>query len=239
MGNLKHDLELLCELQKYDVKTYNLKEKINKIYFEIEEKKRILELENKKINLNVKKENFIRLKSLKNEKEALLDSKEKKINKYLMELNIVKSNDTYKALLFEIEKTRKHKSILEDEILELMEKVDKEYIIIKTGENELKKIEQKVKNELYEIKNFAKKLEEEINEIEKEKEKQKLKINKAMLLQYERLRNNGRNEKVVCIIDGESCSGCGILLRPQLINQVQKYHELVFCDNCSRILLKN
>ncbi|GMO64384.1 MAG: C4-type zinc ribbon domain-containing protein [Endomicrobiia bacterium] len=239
MKNLKQDLELLYELQECDVKIYNLREKINKIPFEIEKKKKTLELENKKISLKIKNENFIRLNSLKNEKEALLDSKEKKINKYLAELNIVKSNDTYRILLSEIEKTKKYKNILEDEILELMEKIDKEYIIVKTNENELKEIEQKIKNEIYEIKSFTKRLEKEINEIEKEREEQKLKVNKTILSQYERLRDDGRNEKMICIIDGESCGGCGMLLRPQLINQLQKYRDLVFCDNCSRILLKN
>lgn len=239
MENLKQDLELLYELQKYDVKIYNLREKINKIHLEIEKKNKALELEDKKIKLKIRKENFIRLNSLKNEKETLLGSKEKKINKYLMELNIVKSNDTYKTLLSEIEKTKEYKSILEDEILELMEEIDKEYIVVKTNENELKEIEQKIKNEIYEFKSFMERLEKKINEIEKKREKQKLKVNKTMLSQYERLLDDGRNEKVICIIDGESCGGCGILLRPQLINQVQKYRELVFCDNCSRILLKN
>ena len=239
MENLKQDLELLYELQKYDVKIYNLREKINKIHLEIEKKNKALELEDKKIKLKIRKENFIRLNSLKNEKETLLGSKEKKINKYLMELNIVKSNDTYKTLLSEIEKTKEYKNILEDEILELMEEIDKEYIVVKTNENELKEIEQKIKNEIYEFKSFMERLEKKINEIEKKREKQKLKVNKTMLSQYERLLDDGRNEKVICIIDDESCGGCGILLRPQLINQVQKYRELVFCDNCSRILLKN
>jgi len=238
MENLKQELELLYELQKYDVKIYNLKKKINKVPLEIEEIKRVLELENKKTDLDVKKENFNRLNSLKNEKEALLNSKEKKINKYLAELNIVKSNDTYRILLSEIEKVKEYKNVLEDEVLELIEKIDKEYIVIKNNENKLKEIEQKIKYEIYEIRSFEKKLEKEINEIEKERQEQKSKIDKTILLQYERLRGNCRSEKIICIIDGESCEGCGILLRPQLINQVQKCHELVFCDNCSSILLK-
>ncbi|MDR1400981.1 MAG: C4-type zinc ribbon domain-containing protein [Endomicrobium sp.] len=238
MKNLKQDLELLYEFQKYDIRIYNLREKINKISLEIEDKKRALELKNRRTGLSARKENFINLNSLRNEKETLLDSKEKKINKCLKELNIVKSNDIYKALSSEIEKAKEYKNVLENEILELMEKIDREYAVIKTNENELKEIEQKIENEMCEIKSFTKKLEKEINEIEKEREEQKLKVNKTILSQYERLRDGGRNEKAIYVIDGESCGGCGILLRPQLINQVQKYHELVFCDNCSRILLK-
>jgi predicted nucleic acid-binding Zn-ribbon protein len=237
MENLKQELELLYELQEYDVKIYNFKEKINKIPFEVEKKKRILGLQNKKAEIDVRKENFVRLISLKKEKESLLDLKEKKINKHSIELNVVKSNDIYKALLLEIEKTKEYKSILEDEILDLMDKADKEYTAIKTDESELKKLEQKVKDEMDKLESSTKELEEEIKRIEKEREKQKLKVNKAILAKYERLREGLRGQGI-SLIEGESCGSCGIFLRPQLINQAQKYHELVFCDNCSRILFK-
>ena len=37
-------------------------------------------------------------------------------------------------------------------------------------------------------------------------------------------------------IESDSCSGCNMVLRPQLIVQATKCKELVYCDNCSRIL---
>jgi len=236
MENLKQDLELLYGLQDYDIKIDKIREKIYEVPLLIEKKRNILE--NKKAEVKEKKKNFVKLNSLEKEKEALLDSKEKEIDKYSNELNAVKSNDIYKKLLLEIEKAKTVKNTIEDEFLNLINKIDEKYIVVKTAEDELKKFEQEIKDEIIRIENSAKELEIEVKETEKEREKHKLKINKAVLAQYERLRAGRKEQRGICIIEGESCGGCGMLLRPQLINQVQKYRELVFCDNCSRILLK-
>ncbi|MDR0401414.1 MAG: hypothetical protein LBH27_00160 [Endomicrobium sp.] len=236
--NLKYNLELLYELQKCDINIHELKKEIDKIPYKILEIEKKLEYKIKKNDLNVKKENFVKLNLLKKEKESLLDLDEKKINKYTAELNTIKSNDIYKSLLFEIEKIKENKNILENEVLELMEKIDNEETEIKNNEFELKEIEQKLENEICKVKDFKEELKKKIIEKEIERENQKSKIDKSVLYQYEKLHVCGHNEKIICIINDESCDSCGMLLRPQLINQAQKCHELVFCDNCSGILLK-
>jgi predicted nucleic acid-binding Zn-ribbon protein len=235
MKNLKYDFELLYELQNYDMRIDSIKEKINRISLLAKEKEGILE--SSKIKLNFKKKNYIKLISLRKEKEELLDSKEGLINKYSMELSVVRSNDVYRVLLLEIEKAKVDKSVVENEILWLMDEIDRESIVCRLTESELKKIEQKIGNEISEIESSVKKLEKKVREVEIERKEYELGINKEVLGQYERLREN-RSGQNVCLVEGESCSGCGMMLRPQLINQTEKCHELVFCDNCFRILLK-
>jgi predicted nucleic acid-binding Zn-ribbon protein len=209
--------------------------KISKAPSLVEEKKKSLEY--KKAATETKKKNFVKLNSLRKEKEVILNSKEKVISIYSVELNSVKSNDVYRAMLLKIEKAKSDKSVIENEILELMDKIEKEFVIVKSAEDELKEFEKTIKNEINEFENFIKKLEKEVTAVEKEREKYKLKISKAILMQYESLRD-GRDRRGICLINNESCDGCGIMLRPQLINQAYKCHELVFCDNCSRILLQ-
>jgi predicted nucleic acid-binding Zn-ribbon protein len=233
--SLKQDLELLYELQIYDIKIDDVRKKVDQAPLLIEEKNEVLFV--KKAVVDATRQHFVEMSSLKKEKEALLDSKEKAINKYVLELNTVKSNNVYKALLLEIEKSKADKTVVEDEILELMDRIDGEAVKVKVSEDELKMIENKIKNDIREIELSAKKLEEEIIKIEKEREDHKLKIDKSVLLHYERLRK-GRSGQGIALIDQDSCSGCGMALRPQLINQAQKGLDLVFCDNCSRILLK-
>jgi predicted nucleic acid-binding Zn-ribbon protein len=235
MENLKQDLELLYELQNYDTKIDNIKEQIRNVPSLIEEKNKILEA--KRNEIDVKKKNFVNLSFFKKEKESILDSKEKAISKFSMELNTVKSNDTYKSLLLEIEKAKADKNVIEDELLEIMYKFDKESIVFKASESELRDFEQKIKADIFEIENTKKKFEDEMLGIEQAREDHKLKISKVILAQYERLRE-GRDGQGIALVDGESCGACGMVLRPQLINQAQKVHDLVFCDNCSRILLK-
>jgi len=233
MENLKQDLELLYNLQDYDIKIAALKNNIAGIPVLISAKKQ--EVESKKSETEAKKKNFVDLNSAKKEKEALLDSKEKAIAKHSVELNTVKSNDTYKALLLEIEKAKADKSVLEDEIIGLMEKIDAESSAVKKAEAELKEYEQKINAEISAISASLKKYEEEIANLEKERESYKHKVNPKILEQYERVRE-GRDGQGIALIDGDACGGCTMVLRPQLINQVQKCTELVFCDNCSRIL---
>ena len=235
MENLKQDLELLYELQNYDIKIENIRKHMAEAPLLIDIKQRSLEA--KKQESEEEKKNFVALNSLKKEKEALLDAREKAIGKHSLELNTVKANDTYKALLLAIEKAKADKSVIEDEILELMDKIDIENTIVKEADAALKEYEQKIKNEIIEIENSTKKYSEEIKTIEDGREQHKLKVNKTILDQYERVRE-GRDGQGICLIDTESCGGCGMVLRPQLINQAQKCHDLVFCDNCSRILLK-
>jgi predicted nucleic acid-binding Zn-ribbon protein len=235
MYNLRLELKLLCELQKYDIRISDIKKKISKAPFLMKEKTK--SLENKKSATETKKKNFVKLNSLRKEKEVALDLKEKAINAHSAELNRVKSNDAYKEVLLKIEKAGSDKNVIENEILELMDKIEKESVIVKFAEDELKEFEKTIKNEISRFENFIKNLEKELITVEKEREEYKLKISKTILMQYESLRG-GRDGRGICFINNESCEGCGMMLRPQLVNQSYKCHELVFCDNCSRILLQ-
>jgi predicted nucleic acid-binding Zn-ribbon protein len=231
MKDLKKNLELLYELQIYDIKISNLKKQINKVLFLIGEKNKVLE--NKKIEMYVKNKRIIELNFLKKEKTILLDFKENIISKRSVELNTIKSNDIYKLMLVEIEKLKIEKGIIEDELIELMDKIDKESVLVKTVNLEF---ENRLEIDISNFKKSIDKFNIQIKSIEKEREKHKLEIDGSILIQYERL-HEGCKGQVIAIVDAESCGGCGIVLRPQLINQTQKNHDIIFCDNCSRILL--
>ncbi|MDR2457535.1 MAG: C4-type zinc ribbon domain-containing protein, partial [Clostridiales Family XIII bacterium] len=126
---------------------------------------------------------------------------------------------------------------LEDELLVLMEKVEEEFARVKIAENKLQEFERNTKKDISDTESNIVKLKEEVCALEKVVEKHKLKIDKSILSHYERLKE-GRDGRGIALVDGESCSGCGMVLRTQLINQALKWQELVFCDNCSRILFK-
>jgi predicted nucleic acid-binding Zn-ribbon protein len=235
MEGLKQDLALLFELQNYDIKINDIYNQISLAPSLIDEKNKILD--EKKAELSEKKKKYIELLSLKKEKESLLDSKEKTINKHSLELNSVKSNDTYKSLLLAIEQAKANKGVLEDEILTLMVNLEEESAKIKVAENEFQEFEKNIKKEILDIENNINSLKEEVITLGKTRDEHKLKINKSILSHYERLKE-GRDGYGMAVVNGESCSGCGMVLRTQLVNQALKGHDLVFCDNCSRILFK-
>ncbi|MDR1087324.1 MAG: C4-type zinc ribbon domain-containing protein [Endomicrobium sp.] len=235
MEDLKQALSLLFDLQTYDIQIADINKQISLAPSLIEEKNKALD--KRKAELNEIKKKYIDLVSLKKEKETLLESKEKAIEKHSMELNTVKSNDTYNALLLEIEKSKADRSVLEDELLVFMEKVDEESAKVKIAENELREFERNTKKDTFDIESNIVKLKKEVSALEKGMEEHKLKIDKSMLSHYERLKD-GRDGRGIALVEGESCSGCGMVLRTQLINQALKGQEIIFCDNCSRILFK-
>ena len=233
MENLKETLELLYTLQEKDVKIFELKENLTQLPKVIDEKqKQIADL---KTDFENKKAEYVRLNSLKKEKEALLSAKEASITKHTADLNTIKANDMYKNCLLEIEKAKADKSALEDEILRLMEDIDKEVINLNKYEEAFKAKEATLNKEIVDAKNTIEQAKENIVSKQQERDEFAKSIDKNVLSQYERIRE-GRDGQGLATIESDSCSGCNMVLRPQLIVQATKCKELVYCDNCSRIL---
>ena len=233
MENLRENLSLLSQLQEKDIEIFKLKQKVEDAPKSLEKKN--LEIEKLHKDFEQKKSEYVRLNSLKKEKESLLATKEANIAKHNADLITIKSNDLYKTCLLEIEKAKADKSVIEDEILQLMEDIDKEFINIKKQEEQLKQSENNIRQEIATIKDTVQKSEQNLLNLQKERDEFAKKINSNLLSQYERIKESG-NGQGLALIDGDSCSCCSMTLRPQLINQATKCTEVVYCDNCSRIL---
>ncbi len=233
MENLKEVLLQLSELQEKDTKIVEQQNKVNKFPADIENKKS--ELLKIKEDFENKKSAYVKLNTLKKEKESLLNEKESAIAKHTASLNSIKSNDLYKACLLEIEKAKADKSVVEDEILQLMEDIDKEIVNLKKYETETKQQEENINKEIKEMDASIAKAKDEISVLQKDRDEFAKNIPANILSQYERIREN-RNGQGLALIEGDSCGGCNMVLRPQLIVQATKCKELVYCDNCSRIL---
>ncbi len=235
MAELKNTLEQLYQLQEKDVKIFASQKDIDEMPKIIDEKQK--KLESIKADFESKKSQYVKLTSLKKEKEALLETKENAIAKHTADLNTIKSNDMYKTCLTEIEKAKADKSAVEDEILKLMDDIAQEQEKLKTYEHEAKAKEEAINKEIEEAKNKIVQAKENIEQIKKEREEFAGTIDRNILSQYDRIRES-RDGQGVALVIGESCGGCNVVLRPQLIVQATKCKELVFCDNCSRILFR-
>lgn len=182
-----------------------------------------------------KKKALIQYQMQRKEKELELDAKESAIRKHTAELNSVKSNDAYKALLSEIEKAKQGKSLLENEILDLMEKIESESVRIKGVEAETKQQDAAMQAKIAVLENEYKALQEKVAAAEQDRADFVKQVPADMLRQYEFLRES-REGKAMAAIVGETCGGCNMQLRPQAINDVVKGKDFVTCDMCSRIL---
>jgi hypothetical protein len=232
----REDLKKLIDLQVKDTAMDKLKKIAEAVPARIEEQNALLA--SLKQEAEGAKKNATQLQMHRKEKEIELETKETDIRKHGNELNAVKSNDAYKALLSEIEIAKQQKTLLEDEILLIMEQIDKEQAVFREKEKEFKQKENEVKSNISAIEAEFIKLQDEISVLEAERTAFAEVLNQEVLRNYDYIRG-ARSGQAVVPIDKNECGGCHINLRPQTVNDVIKGQDLVMCDNCSRILYKN
>jgi len=232
---IKEKISLLTGLQGKDINLDILRSTAQAIPVKIEEEQAALA--KIKLDTEEKKKSLIKLQMAKKEKELELDGKESQIRKHSAELNAIKSNDTYRALLADIDNCKKEKNDLENQILDIMEGIEKESTLIKENEKIFKASEAESAAKIAVLQEEHKKIESEIAVFEKERTDYVAQLPGDLLSKYDFIRESRQGFAVVPI-EGENCGGCQIVLRPQIINDVCKNQDIITCDSCSRILYK-
>ncbi len=215
------DLDLLWQLQKQDDNIIALKEKLD--YTERGEK--IKEIAN-----NIRKTEF-RLRDLKFRMEQTekgliknnsilkdMDYKLKEIEKELYEGNIID--------LRQLSYLDKEKDLLREEI-------DNKEIEILSQMEEMESL----KKDFDSIELDFEKFENEYSKLKKEYEEL---IEKISQIKEENLKNYNQIKKVkenaVVEIMDNKCSGCNVLLPTIILDRLKFQGEIVYCENCGRIL---
>jgi len=232
---IKEKIGMLIVLQQKDVQLDALRLKAGAIPKKIEEEKSLLE--NIRVETEDKKKNLTTLQLDKKAKELDLEAKEGQIRKHSSELNSIKSNDTYRSLLQEIDNCKKDKMTLENQILDVMEAIEKESQLIKANDKVFKEKEAEFTARLAVLQDELKKIETEISGWEADRAEYIKQIPLDIVSKYDYIRES-RDGFAVVPVEGENCGGCQIVLRPQIINDVFKCQDIVLCDSCSRILYK-
>ena len=232
---MKKEFKQLIALQDKDTAIDVAKAKVEAVPALIEEQKNLLA--GIKAAFEQSKQNMTRLTLAKKEKEMEVSTVEAAIGKHSGELNAVKSNDAYKALLSEIEKEKQKKYSLEDEILAVMEDMEKESLAVKAKEKEAREKEGEVAAIIAKLTAEHKAGLDSICALEAERAEFAKHINENIMSKYDYIRNNRGGSALVEIVGG-NCGGCHFELRQATINEASKGGDFVFCDSCSRILYK-
>ncbi|HOJ39808.1 MAG TPA: hypothetical protein PKX93_09370 [bacterium] len=232
------ELEKLVLLQELDIEIAELEEQLAAIPQKIEEWRQKFKKEEEQLAL-LRKEHQ-RLKVDRREQEGELRAIEEEIARLQKVLDQVKTNKEYTSVLSEIQRTREKQSLLENQVLELMEKDDdfsrreKELLsLLERYQQEISVKEQQEKQRAGELKALL----EQKQTLRREKTGQ---IEFRLLSLYERIRENKKDGVAVCrlVTDGDraSCSGCSVFVPVYLAEKVKKRVEVATCENCSRIL---
>lgn len=229
-------------IDKIDVlkRVQSLKNKIDGLETSQERRKQDVQkkktqIENEKALAEKKQGEKVSVQKEIDRKELDLKSKEGEIAKYNVQLNSIKTNKEYSALISEIGSKKADMSILEDEILDLMSRLE----IANQG---YVKVTEDLRNEDESLKYLINSVDTEIKEadieIEKTKSEQKKYIDLLddhSLKNYNRLSNIKGGKAIVPVI-ANVCGGCSMNVTTQTLNELMGGKDLVFCRSCSRIL---
>ena len=166
--------------------------------------------------------------------EGDIQAQQQKISKYKDQSLNVKTNAEYKALLQEIQFAEEAIRGFEDKILEGMMTLDEQREALKRAENELRSETAEIEREKEQARQITAKDEAELKQEHAKRDELRKAISPDTLQHYERVlkfRGSG-----LAVEKKGMCMGCRVFLRPQVLQHVHTNNEIIFCDQCQRIL---
>jgi predicted nucleic acid-binding Zn-ribbon protein len=227
-------IKQLLALQDRDLELDRLQAEITAVPKEIANIKKQMAAE--KAALEDSKIELTHVQTERKEKEAELASKEDAVRKHTTELNTIKSNDAYRSMLGEIEKSKKEQSVLEDEILQLMDKVDQAQKKWREREASAKSTEGQRLSQITDLEAKQKNLEEQKSQKDAARAELAATYPKGSLARYEQLRQGKKGGPVIVPLKNGQCGGCHMRISPNLENEVKRGQVIMFCEHCSRIV---
>ncbi len=231
--NLKSQLATLVQLQTVDSKIYRLNEDKKVKPQEIETLKSAFE--SKKAGLAAAEKAALDLQKEKKDRELELASKEEAAKKLQSQLYQLKTNKEYNAMLQQIQDAKADASLIEDKILEVMDRIEKSKVDIELEKKKLGQEEQAYLGEKKKVEDQLKQIDEQLAQLESQRSQVLPQIDKAILGQYERILKN-RDGLAIAIVRNNTCMGCNMFVPAQVINLIQMYDKIMTCEVCNRIL---
>lgn len=230
---VQESLEILKKAQEIDGEIYAIRrelaaipEILHQLTTEFEqEKSRMAQLDARLKEIQLRQK----------QKEGELNEKENLIRKYDAQLMQVKTNKEYSALKSEIASLRADGSILEDAILGILDEMDQVQKETREERDRLTQVEKELEAKKIELGERAQTLKADLARLTEKRTGVMAQAPPEARELYEKIVVKKEGLALVAV-EGESCGGCRITLRPQVLNEVKLKESLVICDNCSRIL---
>jgi len=227
------EFEKLIQLQQLDMEIRELTLFLENIPPQIEDiEKRIAE---SALLASAAKEKMTGSQKKRRELESEVKDIKSQIGKYKRQLNEVKTNKEYTALLSEIEESEKKVDRLEEAFIAEMlleDDIQKEIKLAGQQHAENQAVLTKEKEALSEKKN---ELEEKARALGQRREELLPTIPPEQVNLYLRIfRKKGGT--ALSPVKGDFCSLCHVRVRPQVLNELLSTRKLILCENCGRIL---
>jgi len=174
------------------------------------------------------------LRMAADQKQLQLKSIEDKVKDLRRKLNAATSNREYQALLVQIAGDEMTNSVLSDEILEALEKVDAFQKNIAETEAALAAARQRTEEVRAEVAGHEPLLKADIARLEAELQQAETTLPQDICEMYQRVVRQ-KGEDALAAIQNQCCDGCNQQVPLNLVGQVMM-GQPVFCKSCGRLL---
>ena len=236
MVDLKSQISQLVHLQTIDSEIYVLK---NEKELKPKEIQAIdAAFEEKKKHLASLEQTLLSFQKQRKDKELELASKEESAKKLETQLYQLKTNKEYQAMMQQIQDAKADASVIEDQILGLLEQADKIKNDSSQEKQRFQEEEKVAEGQKRHIQDRLKEIDERIAQLEAQRKQITPALDKKILTQYERILLN-RDGLAIASVKDNSCGGCNMFVPPQVINLIRMYECIITCEVCNRILYIN
>jgi len=168
------------------------------------------------------------------QKQLLLKSGESKIGELHVKLNGASSNREYQALKDQIAADEMANSVLADEILEMLERIDELDSAIAAARGKLEQAKQELEICRAQVRDQEESLKADVTRLEGELVEAEKSLPPDVLDSYRRI-VAGKGAEAMAQVEGETCGGCYQHLTPNSMSSLLMDH-VVFCKSCGRLL---
>ena len=233
ISDLRTQLGSLIKLQSIDSEVYLLNSEKSRKPDEIKALEGLFEA--KKAHMAELENASLDLQKQKKDKELELGSKETATIKLQGQLYSLKTNKEYQTMLAQIQDSKADASLIEDKILELLEKIDSVKLEVAEEKLKIKEDEKIFMAEKNKIDLRIKEIDDRLNQLDSLRKQAIPDIDPKILAQYDRILSN-RDGLAIVTVKGNSCGGCNMFVPPQVINLIKMYERIVTCEICNRML---
>jgi uncharacterized protein len=230
---LREQIEILASLQNVDreIKDKNLAKRV----LTDEIKKREEEIALKKQEVAQLKAEWAEKEKARRDKDTTLQDEGRKATDKRMRMSRIKNIRELQALQHEVDQIKQQNSVIEEELIAIMEDLEARGAVLHEREEELKTLEQAWSEQKSALEAQVAEIDKQVSETASGRQSIASQLNGDLIGRYETIFRARGGTAVVGVTDG-ICQGCYMNIPPQLANEIRKNERLNLCPSCHRIL---
>ncbi len=230
---MRKELETLVTLQTQETLLHTLQERLQR--FQDRERSLLETLAEEERALEEERRKLEDLQRLSRERAAEADDLDVQIRKYekQMEEGLISFKEM-EALREMVQHSRRRMEELEDEALELFDRVEAEEATLEKRSATHQKWKRRIEEELAELRQEMKAHRQKLEAAQAKRRQLAQDVEPSLLEHYERLLRD--NENPIVSVRGVRCTGCNLQLSEITLERVREGREIVTCESCLRIL---